>query len=221
MLELNHRVQVVLPGVQLADHPGNALHIGSRIGQHQRVGRHRRADITIGRHQRSHQPGNIGGTAGVQADDFGHELRRRGGFYRALAGPCPGLGNRGDENPVALIDHREVVGVEHRIEQPTHPFTIEGLPGHDGDTTGDFGVQHHGGSQNAGDLFDDVAQLSVVHRQLPSFFSAKRARKGCSRQNGKQKHGAQPMHTDEAVHEIHHSGCPESGRKKRVVVVTG
>ncbi|MCY1177377.1 hypothetical protein D9M73_176830 [compost metagenome] len=163
-------MQVVLTGIQFTDHPGDALHIGSGIGQHQRVGRHRGADIAIGRDQWPHQPGNIGGATGVQADDFGYELRRRGGFYRALAGPCPGLGNRGDENPVALIDHCEVMGIEHRIEQPAHPFTIEGLPGHDGDSTGDFGVQYHGGPQNVGDLFDDVAQLCVVHRQLPFFF---------------------------------------------------
>ncbi|MNF64962.1 hypothetical protein D3C84_467090 [compost metagenome] len=210
-------MQVVLTGIQLAHYLADAIHIGRRIGHHQRIGRHRRADIAIGRHQRPHQPGNVRSAAGVQFDDTGHKLRSRGGLFRTLTGSRPGLGNRRDEDPVALVDHRKVVGIEHRIEQPAHPFAVQGLAGHDRDAAGDSRVQHHGGSQNVGDLFDNVAQFGIVHRQLPFFFlGLKGAVEQRRHQDARQEHGTQGSRTHKAVHQCHHSDCPENGRRKCV-----
>ncbi|MNI08597.1 hypothetical protein D3C73_616410 [compost metagenome] len=113
MAQLNHGVHVALPRIQLAHHLSDSLHISRRVGDHQRIGRHRRADIAINRYQRPDQPANISGAAGIQLDDPGDELRRRGVFCRTVAGAGFGFGHRRDQNPVTFVDHREVMGVEH------------------------------------------------------------------------------------------------------------
>ena len=70
---------------------------------------------------------------------------------------------------------------DFNTESPIRAFTtfaVEGLTGHDGDAPGDSGIKHHRGPENGRDFLDDVAQLGIVHRQLPFFFlGLRRARK--------------------------------------------
>ncbi|MNF89461.1 hypothetical protein D3C84_719890 [compost metagenome] len=87
-----------------------------------------------------------------------------------MAGAGFRFGDRRNQDPVTLVDDREVVGIQHRIKQSANTFAVEGLTGHDGDAPGDSGIKHHRGPENGGDFLDDVAQLGIVHRQLPFFF---------------------------------------------------
>ncbi|MNG00004.1 hypothetical protein D3C84_829250 [compost metagenome] len=86
--------------------------------------------------------------------------------------------------------------------------------GHHGDAPGHPGIEHHGGPENARKFFDDVAQLGVVHRQLPFFFcGSKRVMEQRNGQNDEKNHGAQSMRANEAVHGGDHSDWPDSGRR--------
>ncbi|MNP01024.1 hypothetical protein D3C76_928250 [compost metagenome] len=210
-------MHIVLSRVQLADDLDDALRIGCRFRDHHCIGRHGRPDIAVDRDQRPDQPGDIGGTAIVQLDHSSDKLRGRSVLCSAAASASPGFCHWRDQDAVTLVDHREVVGVEHPVEQAADAFAIKGLPRHNGDASGDPGIEHHGGPQNAGDFFNDVAQLSVVHRQLPLFLSClQRARQSQTRQHDKETHRAQGLRANETVHYVDYSDGPETGRRKRV-----
>ena len=166
MAQSHHHMIAVAPRIQLLHHPGDALHIGGGVGDYHSVGRYRGADVTIGRHQGPHQSGDIGGNARLQIEDPGNELRRRGAFG-IVTGARPGIADRGDQDPLAFVDHREVVCIEHRIEQPTYTFAVQCLAGHDGNAPRHAGIKHHGLAQNRRELLDHVAQIRIVHCQLP------------------------------------------------------